>query len=206
VTRRAAIVFCAALAVAAIVFTVVSRRHQERAIAELRQEMSALGSAPATRPPEIRFVAVPAPAPPASKEAAPAAATTTAAAKPTEPASAPSPKEQMAATHQRYEAAFGAAPNDPDWRSRARQIVAEKLPGLLPEGSSMRSFDCRASICRLETAHKDHDSYMKFIQVAFLRSDSQLWNAATYSTPLNDDPGDGMMVTYIAREGQDLPN
>jgi hypothetical protein len=33
----------------------------------------------------------------------------------------------------------------------------------------------------------------------------QLWNAATYTTPLNDDPADGAMVTYLSREGQALP-
>jgi hypothetical protein len=61
-------------------------------------------------------------------------------------------------------------------------------------------------MCRLETAHKDHDRYMKFIETAFLSPENQLWNAATYSTPLNANPADGLMVTYIAREGGSLSN
>jgi hypothetical protein len=86
-----------------------------------------------------------------------------------------------------------------------KEIAEAKLPTLLPTGSSVTSFECRSSICRLETAHKDHADYVKFAHAAFMSPTVQLWNAATYTTPLNDDPADGAMVTYLSREGQALP-
>jgi hypothetical protein len=112
--------------------------------------------------------------------------------------------EQNREAQQRLEARFLHAAADPEWAARAKTIVGQKLPSLLPEGSTIRSFECRASMCRLETAHKDHGQYMKFIRAAFLTPEDQLWNAPTYSTPLNGNPADGLMVTYIAREGGSL--
>jgi hypothetical protein len=112
--------------------------------------------------------------------------------------------EQNRKAQQRLEARFLHAAADPEWAARAKTIVDQNLPSLLPEGSKIRSFECRASMCRLETAHKNHGQYMKFIQAAFLSPEDQLWNAPTFSTPLNGNPADGLMVTYIAREGGSL--
>jgi hypothetical protein len=39
-----------------------------------------------------------------------------------------------------------------------------------------------------------------------MNASASLWNGGTYSTPLTDDAHDGLMVTYIAREGQGLPD
>jgi hypothetical protein len=62
------------------------------------------------------------------------------------------------------------------------------------------------AICRLETGHKDRASYVKFIRTAFIQSSKLLWNGASFSASLNDDPHEGLMVTYIAREGVPLPH
>jgi len=110
-----------------------------------------------------------------------------------------------AAIHEHLESLFVQDQPDAEWAERAKTIVSEKLPSLLPEGSFVRSFDCRASFCRLETSHKDQESYWKFIKGAFADRSRQLWNAETYSVPLNDDPVDGLLVSYIARENQSLP-
>jgi len=115
------------------------------------------------------------------------------------------PALQAAELHHRLETAFAKEHLDPAWTTRAKQIADEKLPALLPPGSVIRSLECRAAFCRLETAHKDFEAYWTFVKKAFLSESPALWNAMTYSMPLNDDPSEGLMVTYIAREGQGLP-
>jgi hypothetical protein len=115
------------------------------------------------------------------------------------------PEEQRAEVHLQYEAAYVEDGSDPQWANASQQKVRDKLPSLLPNGSTIRSFECHATMCRLETAHKGSENYWQFIRTAFLDPEGRLWNAPTYSTPLNDDPEDGMMVTFIAREGQVLP-
>jgi hypothetical protein len=115
------------------------------------------------------------------------------------------PAMRIARIHEQYEAAFVSDHGDAQWETGAKRLAMEKLPSLLPEGSTVRSFECRATMCRLETHHRDHESYWGFIKAAFMDQTGQLWNGATYSTPLKDNPDDGLMVTYIAREGQPLP-
>jgi hypothetical protein len=51
--------------------------------------------------------------------------------------------------HERYESTFAHDRMDAGWTTQARAIADAKLPSLLPNGSSVRAFECRASICRL---------------------------------------------------------
>jgi hypothetical protein len=110
-----------------------------------------------------------------------------------------------AEVHRRYERAFDQEAPDPTWAQRAKAIADAKLPALLPEGSAVRSFECRSTLCRLETSHRDVPSYFQFAKSVFVDSGAQLWNAPTYSAPLNDNVSEGLMVSYIAREGHALP-
>jgi hypothetical protein len=110
-----------------------------------------------------------------------------------------------ARVHQDYEVAFATDHGDVAWETRAKRMLNEKLPGVLPEGSSLRSFECHAMICRLEMHHADRERYWQFVRSAFVDPSSRLWNAEAYTVPLNDDPGDGLSVTYIARENEALP-
>lgn len=108
---------------------------------------------------------------------------------------------------QRFEMAFANSPADPQWSARAKRIAAEKLRSLLPEGSAVRSFECRTSMCRLETSHAGRQGYLKFAQAAFMGPSTGLWNAPAFSTPLRDPSArDGLMVSFIAREGGTLPD
>jgi hypothetical protein len=114
------------------------------------------------------------------------------------------PQEQMAYLHDYYETAFIEDHADPEWAHEAKRMMDEKLPTLLPEGSTLHSFQCRASVCRLETHHRDPHSYMTFLTAAFGPM-HPLWNAGVYSAPLTGNLEDGLMVSYIARQEQSLP-
>jgi hypothetical protein len=191
--------------VAVLVVVARDRRRQERAIADLKQEVTALGSpgdhdSARPSPSDGKLAAYLAMAAVASAKGPGARA-----APPAAPPKQISVEQQTIEARERYETAFTHDVPDPTWSLEARRIAERKLPALLPEGSVVRAFDCHAALCRLETSHRDMDSYMKFIHSAFLNSSQAMWNGATYSTPLHDDLNDGFMVTYIAREGSALP-
>jgi hypothetical protein len=106
-----------------------------------------------------------------------------------------------------YQSAFAHEVPDAAWANDAKRIADGKLPGLLPKGSEVRSFECHSTLCRLETNHRDVASYHLFVRNAFMNTDGHLWNAPTFSGPLDDKLSDShaVMVSYIAREGHALP-
>jgi hypothetical protein len=104
-----------------------------------------------------------------------------------------------------FEADRGAAR---DWGGQAPRAVTERLHSLLPEGSTLQSFECRATMCRIETTHGSFGAYSKFARSAFTDSPTKLWNAPSFLTRLNKGAAPGepfVMVTYIAQPGQSLP-
>ena len=181
---------------------------QERRIAELRNQLIALAqSEELDRRVAPRLMALVsgstdnAATPPATATAGPFTSDAGISAAAIE---AKTPEMAMAEAHERLEIAFTEDRLDPEWASTAQRIANSKLPEVLPKGSAIRSVECRSSICRLETSHRDREAYWAFLHAAIMNS-NVLWNAATYSTPLNDDPNENFMVTYIAREGHLLP-
>jgi hypothetical protein len=96
---------------------------------------------------------------------------------------------------------------DETWTVQAAATARTRMAAVLPETSRLRSIECRASMCRLETAHKDPESYGKFLVGAFHDPATRLWNAGGFSTPLADRDEEGRVVTvaFLAREGEALP-
>jgi hypothetical protein len=197
-----------AFVVAAFTKVTLDKRRQDRDLAELRRQVADLSTAGADADqhgrPIYQFIT----APHSQKAEDPSAVRP-----PTQRADAAiaktSPEEEatrkMIAMHERFEDLFGRDHQDAEWAHRAQAIIDQKLSALLPEGSRLRSFECHASMCRLETSHKSRDSYWDFIERAMNNSSTRLWNAETYSTPLNDDLSDGLLVSYIAREDLSFP-
>lgn len=104
------------------------------------------------------------------------------------------------------ESAFIDESNDPGWALQAERIAQEKLDMAMPQASALLSVECRSSMCRIETVHRNPDDYGQFQQSAFARPETQIWNAASLSTPLRPDDSGGMViVSYVAREGRTLP-
>ncbi|HXU63869.1 MAG TPA: hypothetical protein VN962_19360 [Polyangia bacterium] len=107
--------------------------------------------------------------------------------------------------HEEYQAVFARETADQAWAARAEEVARAKLGAVLPEGSRIRSVECRATLCRVETAHRDKSSYFTFGRRAFVSGDGRLWNAATFSVPADPAFSEPVMVSYVAREGYDLP-
>lgn len=103
---------------------------------------------------------------------------------------------------------FTADEKDHAWAREAESVAATKLRDLLPQGSELRSLQCRGSMCRIETMHADLTAYQQFVQSAALDPTTHLWNGGMFSTIVDDAPTpDGRLTTvaYIAREGEPLP-
>jgi len=122
------------------------------------------------------------------------------------PASA-APAPSSAEVRDRLEGVFRAEPVDAAWSLSAVRTLDGKLGALLPARSSVRSVDCRGSLCRIETSHADVNDYRDFVQRAFL-GQIELWNAGFFVNVLSDPtPGQPVVtVAYLAREGQSLPS
>jgi hypothetical protein len=178
-----------------------SLRRQERALSELqRREAENEAASGRLEAPLVQIAAVA-----ASDLRRSNALDSTAGERPVPVAVAPStPEISVGELHKRYEGSFRGEAVDAAWAGQAKSIADAKLSAILPSGSSIRGLECRATMCRLETAHKDYASYVSFVRAAFTNPDQAPWNAESYSAPLNDNPADGVFVTYIAREGRSL--
>jgi hypothetical protein len=111
------------------------------------------------------------------------------------------PKDMPAA----LESAFAEEAADPGWSSEAERTVQQKLLRVTPRASDVRSIECRSSMCRIETTHRDAGDYERFVLSAFKDPESQVWNGNAFSTSLRlDDRGGVVSVSYLAREGEVL--
>ncbi|MCP3061089.1 hypothetical protein LXT21_20105 [Myxococcus sp. K38C18041901] len=80
------------------------------------------------------------------------------------------------------------------------------MSAALPDASHLRSIECRTRLCRIETEHADSEQSLSFMQKAFMSVERQVWNGAFVS--VRGEPsvnGKISTVTYLAREGVDLP-
>lgn len=107
-----------------------------------------------------------------------------------------------------YEIMFENDHADTSWTGAEIRSATERLTAALPEGSGLRSFDCRESMCRIETIHPDVSHYHAFVRSAFIEPETKIWNAGTSSSLLSGEPAEGgslVTVSYLARDGHDLP-
>jgi len=117
----------------------------------------------------------------------------------------PAPELEPAHMRETYDRVFAAESRDPAWSDEAKRTTSSKLPTYMPDGSTLRSIECRTSMCRLEIQHKNRDLYWKFVKAALMDSGGQFWSGAVSTLPVSEDPDDGSMVMYLAREGYSLP-
>jgi len=207
--RFASVLGALALAVFMLVLLLISRNQQERDLAELRREVAALARSDPREPaaPEVAHLSswveptrqVPGPRLlPPSRDADGSS---------TAEASAPIPTSRE--RREGLEAAFyGDNVAAADWGGMSRAAALERARVSLPAGSELESFDCRASMCRIETSHIDRQQYTEFVEKAFLSMDSHLWNAPAFVTRRWDEETPGgrwLMVAYLAQPGAKLP-
>ncbi|GEN12107.1 hypothetical protein SAMN05443572_111228 [Myxococcus fulvus] len=122
------------------------------------------------------------------------------------PVTSPPPPLSTAQLRQRLEDYFGDEPFDPAWARSAEQLATDGVRAALPTAAQLRSIQCRASLCRIETEHGDSEQSLSFVHTAFMNPERQVWNAAFVTVRGEDSTEDRIVtVTYLAREGVELP-
>ena len=104
------------------------------------------------------------------------------------------------------ETVFAEQSADPSWARAAEDTIEDKLRGQLPQGSTIQSVECHASICRIETLHGDSNAYEQFLADAFKDPSKRIWSGDAFSQELSQGTqGELVVVSYLAREGGSLP-
>lgn len=197
-----------AVLVAGIVLFYLDRRATRSQLAALWTSQSARAERVEQRPQVVWM------SPPAGHPEAQAALAPVAPAQPTlvdgntagKPQSAPrSMIEQFAAAHDALEAAFGAESRDGAWAMNAQRTAETALSAALPPRSAIRSVDCRATLCRVESTHASYAQAKTFVNQLTTR-DSRPWNGGFYTGPVAQDASGAVtFVTYLGREGVAMP-
>jgi hypothetical protein len=125
----------------------------------------------------------------------------------TAPAAALEPAEQAEQEQpepidpgEHLEHAFGDQPTDAAWANATEAHIAQKVRAGLPH-ARVQAIECHASMCRLETIHADAAAYGQFVNES-----KRLWSADAYSDePIEGAQGQLVVVSYLAREGETLP-
>jgi hypothetical protein len=106
---------------------------------------------------------------------------------------------------EQLQASFAALP-------LASNDVAHRLElgmrAVLPAGSSVRSVECRGSLCRVETQHAGFDDFRDFVQRAFQGQPVAPVSNGPVFVNLLEEPAPGkpvVAVAYVGREGTALP-
>lgn len=173
-------------------------------VARLREEMTAARSA-GDRGEALRSLwaaAAPAASAEPSRSPAPAAAEVP------RQKDAPRPPLEPAQMRDRMERSFNTERVDQSWAGTAQRTAHERIPGALPEGSEVRSVECRSTLCRIETSHVNREHYATFLHKAFLEPETRLWNGGQMSIMLDDASqaeGRFVVVSYLAKDGQAVP-
>lgn len=105
-----------------------------------------------------------------------------------------------------FETAFAAERTVASNQGRAYG-VEQAVRAALPAGSSLRSVQCRGTLCRIETAHTSIQEFHGFIHRAFQTPESKIANAPVFAGPLASAvPGEPLIVVaYLGSEGGMLP-
>lgn len=130
----------------------------------------------------------------------------------TEPVAAAAAGDPAVSTPEAQDAAYEA-----EWQKLTDQFSSEgtdtrwdpspelsrKILAVMQPGGSLRSLDCRASMCRLETSHPSQDSYSDFTQYfTLMKGDAQLWTGSTALRVTHEPEHDGdplVAVAYLHR-------
>jgi hypothetical protein len=195
-----------------IAYLAIRGREQDRAIAAMRNDIAAHRIA-AAEPERTRSAYEPIPIEP--RRGPPLAVSATG------EASAPTESDEVPSEH-----SAASAPKTPeDRRARfdfflnkglantreARELtrtVTGRLNAVLPKTATVTSIDCRSTMCRIEALFENNgESFMPFFDSAFKNPDTRLTSGATYVSGKGlDGHGRTILVTYLAADGESLPD
>jgi hypothetical protein len=103
------------------------------------------------------------------------------------------------------ESAFASQTIDAAWAHDAEDRVQQKLHASV-SGARLQSVECHASMCRIETVHTDAAAFGQFATDAFKDPDKRIWGSDAFTDePIEGAHGELIVVSYLAREGETLP-
>ena len=116
--------------------------------------------------------------------------------------------ESFAPIHDTMEAAFVSENADPSWARDARRTAERSLIQHMPDGSRIASIECRSTMCRIESNHDHAHAADAFANETLGSSERQPWNGAfaTGAISEGDNGGSVTMVSYLMREGNEMPS
>ncbi len=118
-------------------------------------------------------------------------------------AAVPSPAASAAALRQHLDASFEEQAADPGWSGAARLSVARTFAALMPPTSTMKSVECRATLCRMEMVYDDLAQVQAFM--SRLGPEALPWNGTLFSTPIGDPSVSPVtFVAFLSRDGHQL--
>jgi len=187
-----------------------SSKSDEAAIRELRREVGELKEARATdllvaaQLANVGRAPVPAPSSPPDPVREPSEAAQS-------PALSDAEQEQAAAKAEAgilsgLERAFASEGRDGRWSGTTANELSRSVREALPAGSNVSSVDCKSRICRLETTHENVEAFREFNTAAFARTGQTLWRGAVYSAVREQSGSSIVALTYLAKEGEVLPD
>jgi len=101
---------------------------------------------------------------------------------------------------------FKTQETDAAWSRSAVSTGSRILGSHLTPGSRLASAECRKDLCRFETRHPGIEDYQQFFRTGLLSQESGLWSAGFTSYVIERSPAGVVAVTFVAKEGQAVPN
>jgi hypothetical protein len=92
---------------------------------------------------------------------------------------------------------------DAGWSATARVQLEQRLASLMPPQSTLKSVECKETMCRIEMVYGDLAQYQAFMRQ--LTPDALPWNGTLFSSRVGDaSERPATIVAFLSREGQEL--
>ncbi len=110
------------------------------------------------------------------------------------------PAEAIRESQEHVLVAYAHESTDPAWSREASRLLDTTVRKHLPEGSRLRSLECRSTMCQVEVTHTSLEA-----QSAFLMEGFTGWPGSIFVAGENKHSGELTMTLMAARKGTDLP-
>ena len=88
--------------------------------------------------------------------------------------------------------------------------LGRRLAAVTPDGSRVKSIECRAAMCRVESSHDGMLNHQRFLAIAFAQDGGAVWDGPisprVMVEPPQWDTGEVIAVTYLGKPGYSLPS
>ena len=112
-------------------------------------------------------------------------------------------KQQEVELVSSFENHFSQQNTDSIWANNAEQAIQKALNTDAFINSQLKSISCRATLCKIDTDHRDLDSELVFLQQ--INSKAGFSDTESFYTRDEQPGGNIVMTLYLSRDGHRLP-